>query len=145
MKIAPLVEHLAGLDVFSGRVVAATDIESAVAKALPLPSPSCVLFGITEQAAANDIAGQGGPRHRVAVGIQLLIVVRNAAANGSAFDELDTVRETTVNGLLGWVPTDQAYEGWEPLEYAQGQFAYADAGTVIWKDTFTTRYTMSKQ
>lgn len=146
MKLAPLVEHLASLPVFAGRVVAAATLDAAIATVKPLAAPSCVLFGVRETAAPNEIAGQGGPRHRVTLALSLLSVVRHVGdmRGAAAFEALDAVRADALRALLGWQPTGQDFAAWEPLEYAGGQFAYAEAGTVLWQDNFTTRYTLSK-
>lgn len=142
MKLATLVSHLQTLPAFAGRVSAATTLDQAIPLVRDKPSPSCVLFGVTEHATPHRAVGIIPQAHLVNVEISLLLVVRYAGdtSGGSAFEALDTVRQDALSHLIGWQPTGQAQTDWQPLEYTGGKFAYAESGLVIWHEQFATQY-----
>lgn len=147
MNLTPVVEALALVPEFMGRVFYTIDREAGIDLVAKKPTPSCVVHGPNESAEPNYIAGMGGPAHRVTVAVSILTTARyfGEALGGKSFAELDAIRAKTMAAALGWMPTDQVMgEAWDPLEYEGGRAVFADTGTIVWQDDFITRYVVRK-
>lgn len=144
MKLAVLVDRLSEIPEFAGRVSVTANLEGALASVKT--TPALVLFAVQENAGPNELFGLGGPRHRVHVVINLLLVLRSAAdmRGATALESLQDARAAVFSALLGWVPTGQDFEQWSPLEYAAGRLMYAESGVIAWQDSFSTRYTLNR-
>lgn len=142
MRTDTLFSALSALPALGGRVTTATTLESAIEAVKPFAvTPCAVLHGISEKAGGNELSA-GGPRHRVSVELRLLLVSRDVSdpRGAAALAALETARAAVFSALLGLVPaSDHA-----PLEYLGGQLAYAQAGTILWLDAFTTAYYLRK-
>lgn len=134
MKLAPIVSLLHTVPAFAGRVEAATTLESAIEKARNMPGASCVVHGVTETIDALQYKQE----RTVNVALNLLIVMRNVGdmRGAAAYELLDDVLTDYRAVLHGAVPA----EGYSALAHNGGSFAWAESGTLIWLDEFTTRY-----
>lgn len=134
MRLAPIVSLLDRLPTFSKRVEAATTLQQAISKVQTMPSPSIVVHGVTETVDPVQYHKQ----RTVLVSLKFLIVVRNVSdmRGAAAYEKLDSVLQTYREALHGTVPE----EGYSALAHVAGSFAYAEAGTLIWLDEFSTQY-----
>lgn len=142
MLTGTLFSTLAALPALGGRVTTASTLESAIEAIKSCAvTPCAVLHGLAEKAAPNDLS-TGGTRHRVEVELRLLLVSRDVSDphGAAALAALEPARTAVLAALLGLVPAS----GYAPLEYHGGQLAYAQAGTIIWLDSFKTAYYLRK-
>lgn len=143
MDTSTLQATLTALPAFAGRVIVATDLASAVEAVKPWAAmPCCVIHGLAERASANQMGVGGGPRHAVTVILRLLIAHRDVTdPHGfNAMTGIEAARTEVKAALLGIIPETN----YNPLEYRTGQLAYAQAGTVMWLDEWSTEYLLAR-
>lgn len=141
MNLDAVTDTLQALPAFSGRVVVATDLSSAVDAVKPFAAmPCCVIHGLAERASDNALS-TGGPRQKVTVTLRLLIVHRDVTDpyGAAAMAGMNTAREEVKSAMLGLIP-DTDYDA---LLLNTGQLAYAQTGTVMWLDEWRTAYYLS--
>lgn len=141
MQLTTITATIAALDEYAGRVCVASNLAAAIEAIKPFKAtPVCVVFGIEERASVNQLA-TSGPRHRVAVTLKLLTAARDVSDphGHAAYLQVETARAALKPALLGLVPET----GYLPLEYQSGNLVYAEAGTLLWLDTFGTDYYLS--
>lgn len=141
MNTALIVSTLKALPIFGGRVVVASDLPAALEAVKPFAAmPCCIVHGLAERADGNALA-TGGPRQRVTVSLRLLIVHRDVTEpyGAAAMTGIHAAVIGLHSALLGLIPDD----GYDPLLYAGGQLAYAQAGTIMWLDEWRTAFYLS--
>lgn len=139
MQLTATVNALETITAIGGRVIVASNLESALDAVKPFAAWPCVaVFGLRESAGKNVMGIGSGPRHLITVTLRLLTLARDVTdtRGQAAMAQLDTVRTELKSACLGLIPdTDHT-----PLEYVSGNLAYAQSGTVAWIDEFTTTY-----
>lgn len=143
MDLTATVTALETIEDIGGRVVVAATLEAALDAVKPFASwPAIAVFGMRESPGKNELGIGCGPRHRVTVTLRLLTLARDVTdqRGQAAMAQLDDLRTALHAAVLGLIPAT----GYDPLEYAGGSLAYAQAGTVAWIDDYTTTYYLRK-
>jgi hypothetical protein len=113
------------------------DVIIALGRGTAKRYPAAYLLQTGESAEQDGLLGEHS--QRVTARFVVEYMVKHAASadtGGPAADELETVREAAQTALIGWAP----YPDHAEINFVSGQLVAFDAGTTIWRDTFSSTY-----
>ncbi len=113
------------------------DVIQALGRGTAKRFPAAYILQTGESGEPDGLLGEHS--QRVTARFVVEYMVKHAASadtGGPAADELETVRDAAQAALIGWAP----YPDHTEINFVSGQLVAFDAGTTIWRDTFSTTY-----
>jgi hypothetical protein len=140
MLSQPVVDVIAAFNTVGvkdfNKVAGAADFASAK-EDLKNP-PAAYVIPLDDAAKPNDLLYGTQVEQHVIERFGVILAIRNLRdIRGDAVNvTLETLRNKTIAGLLGFVPTT----GYDPVQYGGGKLLLLDLGTTWWQLNFITGY-----
>lgn len=100
-----------------------------------LRQPALLVFPMATKAAGNVTTTVMTQRVAVRAGVAISVKHLGSKRGGGALDQLLAVHKAVAGALQNWRP-----DGFEPVEYEQGNLLDFSGGTLLWLDQWRTAY-----
>ena len=118
------------------KLVGGAPAYAAAAEARPTALPAAYVLPLQEQPGANELACAVAQMVTASFGIALAITNVADAKGGGALLDIDALRKSVRQGLLGWTPDGAQF----PMEFGGGALLGFKNGVLWWQDIYVTQY-----